>query len=185
MPCECSGWGNGDMYRMEQVDTLQLPSNLAAGEWVLGWRWDCEGVCSTAFASSLLCACCRLPPSPAHTHSHTETHSFILQADGHTDVPTCLCAPAIATLLCVALPCREHADLGLLLGRYHQGTVGARTLHTGTVGARTPTLLSSVVYHTAVSALLSTPFRTLSITKSVTYRTEFLFNLQQRSSYQH
>ena len=36
VPCECSGWGDGDMYRMEQVDTLKLPADLAAGEWVLG-----------------------------------------------------------------------------------------------------------------------------------------------------
>ena len=41
-PCECSGWGDGDMYRMEQVDSLKLPADLAAGDWVLGWRWDCE-----------------------------------------------------------------------------------------------------------------------------------------------
>merc|ERR1711907_60973 len=39
-PCQCSGeWGP---YDLEIVDRVQLPSNLAAGEWVLGWRWDCE-----------------------------------------------------------------------------------------------------------------------------------------------
>ena len=41
-PCECSGWGNGDLYRLEIVDRLRLPKDLAAGDWILGWRWDCE-----------------------------------------------------------------------------------------------------------------------------------------------
>ena len=41
-PCECSGSGVGDLYTLEVVDTLRLPAGLAPGEWVLGWRWDCE-----------------------------------------------------------------------------------------------------------------------------------------------
>ena len=41
-PCECSGWGVGDLFRLEIVDTLRLPVDLPPGEWVLGWRWDCE-----------------------------------------------------------------------------------------------------------------------------------------------
>jgi len=41
-PCECSGWGIGDLFRLEIVDTLRLPADLEPGEWVLGWRWDCE-----------------------------------------------------------------------------------------------------------------------------------------------
>lgn len=41
-PCECSGWGVGDLFRLEIVDRLRLPKDLEAGEWVLGWRWDCE-----------------------------------------------------------------------------------------------------------------------------------------------
>ena len=36
----CSGmWGP---YNVEVVDTLALPADLPHGEWVLGWRWDCE-----------------------------------------------------------------------------------------------------------------------------------------------
>jgi hypothetical protein len=34
-----SEWGP---YNMEIVDKVQIPANLTAGEWVLGWRWDCE-----------------------------------------------------------------------------------------------------------------------------------------------
>lgn len=41
-PCECSGSGVGDLYTLEVVDALRLPASLAPGEWVLGWRWDCE-----------------------------------------------------------------------------------------------------------------------------------------------
>ena len=41
-PCQCSGWGIGDLFRLEIVDTLRLPEDLAAGDYVLGWRWDCE-----------------------------------------------------------------------------------------------------------------------------------------------
>jgi len=38
--CKCSGmWGP---YDLEIVDNLEVPSNLPAGEYVLGWRWDCE-----------------------------------------------------------------------------------------------------------------------------------------------
>lgn len=40
-PCECSGWGDGDLYRMEIVDKLRVPA-VPAGDYVLGWRWDCE-----------------------------------------------------------------------------------------------------------------------------------------------
>ena len=38
----CSGSSIGDLYNLEVVDTLQLPPNLKAGSYVLGWRWDCE-----------------------------------------------------------------------------------------------------------------------------------------------
>lgn len=41
-PCKCSGSGDGDLYKVEIVDKLRLPLDLPAGEWVLGWRWDCE-----------------------------------------------------------------------------------------------------------------------------------------------
>ena len=40
MRCRCSGmWGP---YNLEIVDTLQLPAHLPPGDYVLGWRWDCE-----------------------------------------------------------------------------------------------------------------------------------------------
>ena len=29
-------------YDLEIVDTVQLPGDLASGEYVLGFRWDCE-----------------------------------------------------------------------------------------------------------------------------------------------
>ena len=41
-PCRCSGWGIGDLYTMDIVDELRIPRELPAGEYVLGWRWDCE-----------------------------------------------------------------------------------------------------------------------------------------------
>lgn len=41
-PCTCSGSGVGDLHNLEVVDELRLPANLEPGEWVLGWRWDCE-----------------------------------------------------------------------------------------------------------------------------------------------
>jgi len=38
--CKCSGmWGP---YNLEILDTLEVPSDIPAGEYVLGWRWDCE-----------------------------------------------------------------------------------------------------------------------------------------------
>ena len=38
--CKCSGmWGP---FNVEIVDTVALPAELPAGEYVLGWRWDCE-----------------------------------------------------------------------------------------------------------------------------------------------
>jgi len=38
--CRCSGeWGP---YDLEIVDWVQIPADLPAGEYVLGWRWDCE-----------------------------------------------------------------------------------------------------------------------------------------------
>ena len=38
--CKCSGmWGP---YNAEVVDQVRIPDNLPAGDYVLGWRWDCE-----------------------------------------------------------------------------------------------------------------------------------------------
>ena len=38
--CRCSGeWGP---YDLEIVDVLAVPPHLPAGDYVLGWRWDCE-----------------------------------------------------------------------------------------------------------------------------------------------
>jgi hypothetical protein len=38
----CVGmWGP---YNMEIVDMVKIPDDLPAGEYVLGWRWDCEYV---------------------------------------------------------------------------------------------------------------------------------------------
>ena len=38
--CLCSGmWGP---YDLKIVDTIHLPHELLAGDYVLGWRWDCE-----------------------------------------------------------------------------------------------------------------------------------------------
>jgi len=38
--CLCSGmWGP---YNLEIIDQLRLPADLPNGEYVLGWRWDCE-----------------------------------------------------------------------------------------------------------------------------------------------
>merc|ERR1711973_211912 len=38
--CRCSGmWGPYDLLI---VDILQIPASLAPGNYVLGWRWDCE-----------------------------------------------------------------------------------------------------------------------------------------------
>lgn len=41
--CKCSGGGGpSGIADLEIVDVVHLPEDLAAGEWVLGWRWDCE-----------------------------------------------------------------------------------------------------------------------------------------------
>lgn len=38
--CQCSGmWGP---VHVEIVDMVQIPHDLPAGQYVLGWRWDCE-----------------------------------------------------------------------------------------------------------------------------------------------
>ena len=38
--CRCSGmWGP---WQVEIVDSVHVPAELPAGEYVLGWRWDCE-----------------------------------------------------------------------------------------------------------------------------------------------
>jgi len=40
MRCRCSGlWGP---YNVEIVDKVRVPKGLPAGDYVLGWRWDCE-----------------------------------------------------------------------------------------------------------------------------------------------
>lgn len=42
LTCRCSGDGIGDIPNLEIVDTVAIPKGLTPGEWVLGWRWDCE-----------------------------------------------------------------------------------------------------------------------------------------------
>ena len=37
--CKCSG---RDLPGLEVVDRIRIPADLPPGEWVLGWRWDCE-----------------------------------------------------------------------------------------------------------------------------------------------
>ena len=34
--------GLATMWGIEIVDTVALPAELPSGEYVLGWRWDCE-----------------------------------------------------------------------------------------------------------------------------------------------
>ena len=64
-PCRCSGSGVcslaghhesncADMPQMEVVDVVRIPDNLPAGDYVLGWRWDCEQSTQVSFAYSLL-----------------------------------------------------------------------------------------------------------------------------------
>ena len=42
--CKCSGHSNGGplLPNVEMVDTVQLPSDLVPGAYVLQFRWDCE-----------------------------------------------------------------------------------------------------------------------------------------------
>merc|ERR1712228_838301 len=37
----CTGW-QWFSEGMELVDFVRIPADLPAGEYVLGWRWDCE-----------------------------------------------------------------------------------------------------------------------------------------------
>jgi len=39
---DIAGACSGDWIQGEIVDTLVVPEELQAGEYVLGWRWDCE-----------------------------------------------------------------------------------------------------------------------------------------------
>jgi hypothetical protein len=57
-PADCSDFGDGNVgnpsaRNMEIVDYVQIPDGLAAGEYVLGWRWDCEQVRTPALLSCL------------------------------------------------------------------------------------------------------------------------------------
>ena len=38
----CSGMGDAAGGRLEIVDHVQIPEGLPQGDYVLGWRWDCE-----------------------------------------------------------------------------------------------------------------------------------------------
>eukprot|EP01051_Picozoa_sp_SAG22_P001107 SAG22_NODE_39_length_26283_cov_18.486653_6_plen_206_part_00 len=54
--CRCTG---GTVYNVEIVDQVMIPKDLAPGQYVLGWRWDCgksaaQRAC--AWSSPLLCA---------------------------------------------------------------------------------------------------------------------------------
>lgn len=40
-PCRCSGDG-AIPFNLEIVDVVAIPSTLPPGDYVLGWRWDCE-----------------------------------------------------------------------------------------------------------------------------------------------
>ena len=38
----CAGGGETGLGNLEIVDSVAIPADLSAGEWVLGFRWDCE-----------------------------------------------------------------------------------------------------------------------------------------------
>eukprot|EP00937_MAST-01D_sp_MAST-1D-sp2_P002610 g2610.t1 len=41
-PGDVEGRCSGDWTSGYIVDTVRIPAGLAPGDWVLGWRWDCE-----------------------------------------------------------------------------------------------------------------------------------------------
>ena len=43
-PKRCSGMMDGETAdpTLEIIDRVKIPENLPAGDYVLGWRWDCE-----------------------------------------------------------------------------------------------------------------------------------------------
>ena len=49
-PCECSGWGNGDLNILEIVDQVWLPEQLTPGDYVLAM-----GLAGTLRIALLLC----------------------------------------------------------------------------------------------------------------------------------
>ena len=46
----CSHHGDASQGSFEIVDFLRIPPELLAGEYVLGWRWDCEQVMSYMYS---------------------------------------------------------------------------------------------------------------------------------------
>ena len=61
---KCSGdWTGGQI-----VDTVMIPVDLEPGQWVLGWRWDCEETSQIwqSCADVTVCkagAACTVPPA--------------------------------------------------------------------------------------------------------------------------
>ena len=46
-----------DFHAFAVEDTVEVPDNIPAGEYILGWRWDCEVVClNKRFCTHVYCA---------------------------------------------------------------------------------------------------------------------------------
>jgi len=64
--CKCSGDAVGHVSLLEIVDMIQIPANLKPGNYVLGWRWDCEE--STQIWASCSDVKIVAPPSQVDVH---------------------------------------------------------------------------------------------------------------------
>lgn len=82
--CQMMTDGSNSVPDMEIIDRVAIPPGTPAGEYVLGWRWDCEVI------SLLPC-----PLSPALCPTHLP--SYLLQA-------ICICLSA-RTVLRLSLCC--------------------------------------------------------------------------------
>ena len=84
--CQMMTDGSNSVPDMEIIDRVAIPPGTPAGEYVLGWRWDCEVIS---------------PPAPCPPAPHTSRTP-------HTHLPSCL-----LQAICICLSARTVLRLSL------------------------------------------------------------------------
>ena len=95
--CQMMTDGSNSVPDMEIIDRVAIPPGTPAGEYVLGWRWDCEVISLPP---------CPLSPALCPTHLPHPTHTpSLLPSPSHLHLPLCSDRAASVSLLPLSLCC--------------------------------------------------------------------------------
>ena len=94
--CQMMTDGSNSVPDMEIIDRVAIPPGTPAGEYVLGWRWDCEVISLPPCPLSPALCPTHLPQPTPHTFPLTFSKPF---ASASLLGPCCVCLSAASVSL--------------------------------------------------------------------------------------